>query len=449
MIALAKYQGQLGLPHDHRVIALHREAYPPALMLARQAGIGVLRRPDAEALTREITAADIVHLHFWNNPDLYGLLHAAWPARRLLLWLKVLGEKPPQIVTPALVDYADMCVATSPHTLRLPAMQSAVDTQRAAMVYGIADFDRLENVTPRPHATFNVGYIGTVNFSKMHDRYVPMSARIDVPNIRFIVCGNGDTSQLLHQAAQLDAAEKFIFNGFVEDIKPVMETLDVFGYPLCEDTYATSEKSLQEAMYAGIPPVVFPYGGVQDLVEHGKTGLVVHTEEAYQEAITYLYDHPAERVRLGNQAQAHARTHFAGTHAALQFDDLYRQMLERPKQQRSWTGLGLESAAALRFVDALGETAPHFNSSLKEQDRAAEQQIAHSSPLLATGEGGIMQYRNAYPDDAHLRFWCGLVLLRQQRYALAIRELMAAVDLGLDPGRVSLYLDLARRESGG
>jgi len=54
-------------------------------------------------------------------------------------------------------------------------------------------------------------------------------------------------------------------------IKPVIETFDVYGYPLCADTYASGELNLQEVMYAGVPPVVFPYGGVKGLVEHDRT----------------------------------------------------------------------------------------------------------------------------------------------------------------------------------
>ena len=41
-----------------------------------------------------------------------------------------------------------------------------------------------------------------------------------------------------------------------EDVRPVLAQLDVFGYPLDADTSATGELSLQEAMHAGIPPVV-------------------------------------------------------------------------------------------------------------------------------------------------------------------------------------------------
>jgi glycosyltransferase involved in cell wall biosynthesis len=91
----------------------------------------------------------------------------------------------------------------------------------------------------RPHAGFNVGYIGTVDSFKMHPRYVPMSAGIQVPDAHFVVCGPGNLEQLQAQTRDLGAADRFDFRGYVNDIKPVIETFDVYGYPLCESTYAS------------------------------------------------------------------------------------------------------------------------------------------------------------------------------------------------------------------
>ena len=72
----------------------------------------------------------------------------------------------------------------------------------------------------------------------------------------------------------LGIGDRVEIRGPVENIRTELEGFDVFGYPLVEDTYATSEKALQEAMWVGVPPVIFGYGGLCDLVEHDRTGLV-------------------------------------------------------------------------------------------------------------------------------------------------------------------------------
>jgi hypothetical protein len=266
-----------------------------------------------------------------------------------------------------------------------------------------------------------------------------MSAAVNLPDVRFVVCGGEAQDVLRAQAITLGVAARFDFRGFVENIKPVLETLDVFGYPLGADTYATSEQSLQEAMYAAVPPVVFPHGGIPDLVEPGQTGLVVRSPAQYTAAIEQLHHDPAERQRLGRNAQIVVRQRFASGATARQFGAIYSRLLEQPRRERVWPGAAAGASPARRFVEALGDRGTQFARSLRAQDALAECQISASSTQLASGEGGILHYRNAYPDDPHLRFWSGLVLLHQSRYAQAADEFEAAGALGLDPGRVAVY----------
>lgn len=450
LIASAKYAAKQGMIQQHRVITLQPLVYPLALILAQKAGITVLRKPDREILLQEIEQADIVQVHFWNNPEIYNFLRNDLPAMRLLVKLCIMGDNPPHVITPTLLDYSDFVLATSPCTLQLPIFQALSDknwSQKIDVVYGIADWDRLANLQACSHQNFNVGYIGTINFAKMHPRYIPMSAAISVPDIKFIVCGGGIQSALQQQAIALGVSEKFDFRGYVENIKPVLETLDVFGYPLCVDTYATSEKSLQEAMYAGVPPVVFPYGGVKDLVKHEQTGLVVESESEYQQAIEYLYYHPDVRLKLGRNAADYARQVFDSKNAAKQLHQIYERMVKLNKRQRIWKDsvtFTQQLTPSSLFVQTLGDSAPEFNISMTAVDPKllleAEALIANASPLLAEGEGGIIHYRNFYPNDYYLRLWSGLVLQNQQKHDIAKAEFLTAIKLGLSHWRVHWYL---------
>ncbi|MDZ7957759.1 MAG: glycosyltransferase family 4 protein [Aulosira sp. DedQUE10] len=450
LIASAKYAAKQGIVQQHRVITLQPKVYPLALILAQQAGVTVIRKPEREILLHEVEQADIVQVHFWNNPEIYNFLRDNLPAMRLLVTLHIMGDNPPQVITPALLDYSDFVLATSPCTLEMSIFQALSDlqiSQKTSVIYSVADWDRLTNLQSCCHQNFNVGYIGTINFAKMHPRYIPMSAAISVPDIRFIVCGGGIQSALQQQAIALGGSEKFDFRGYVENIKPVLETLDVFGYPLCVDTYATSEKSLQEAMYAGVPPVVFPYGGVKDLVKHEQTGLVVESELEYQQAIEYLYYHPDVRLKLGQNATDYARQVFDSKNAVQQLHEIYDRMIKQPKRQRIWketVTFTQQLTPSLLFVQTLGDSAPEFNISMTAVDPEvlleAEGKIANASALLAGGEGGIIHYRNFYPNDDYLRLWSGLVLQNQQKHDIALAEFVTAIKLGLSHWRVHWYL---------
>lgn len=447
LISLAKYAAEQNLPQEHRVIALRSDSYPLSMFQAKREGITVLKNPDDEMIRGEIEQADIVEIHYWNNPVIAEFVRRDLPPMRLLTWFMVFGSHPPQVITSELLDYTDFALATTPLTLELPVFKERSKKwldEKTDFLYGLSDWSRLENLQPQPHENFNVAYIGTVNFSKMYSRFVPMSAGIEVPNIKFLVCGGGVEKQLKEQAIEIGAEQKFEFRGYVENIKPVLEVLDVFGYPLCEDTYATSEKSIQEAMYAGVPPVVFPHGGCADLVRHEETGLVVNNETEYKQAIEYLYCHPEERRKLGRNAAIHARQAFDSKEAAQKKHAIYQKMTDQPKRPRKWEGIATkEKAASEIFAESLGEPGRAFSVSLSGSDDSelmeAEKLIADSSELLAGGEGGINQFRNHDPDDAHLRLWAGLILQRKGHHEKAVKEFDAVSKLGLHHWRVNWY----------
>lgn len=74
-----------------------------------------------------------------------------------------------------------------------------------------------------------------------------------------------------------------------------------------------------------------------------------------------------------------------------------------------------------------------------DQMAAAEDTIRHSSPVMSQGEGGIIHYRNTYPQDPHLHYWCGLISLHAGNWDGARREFDAAIQLGLDPARIQIH----------
>jgi len=97
-------------------------------------------------------------------------------------------------------------------------------------------------------------------------------------------------------------------------------------------------------------------------------------------------------------------------------------------------------------VRSLGAAAGPFATSLAGWDgddptvvAAADRKIGASSSMLVQGEGGVIHYRNAHPDDPHLRLWSGLIAEAAHRWAEAAAEYEAAAVLGLTDGRATDY----------
>jgi glycosyltransferase involved in cell wall biosynthesis len=446
---LAKYTGRGG-KYSHRIVSLLPFSDAGVDALAADAGMDVLKAPEGKSFGFEIKKADIVLVHWWNNPFIYNFLRSELPDVRLAIWFHVAGDQPPQVVTDQLVSFADFALAGSPFTYEQPAFQNLparVKDAKTGMVYDPADFERLKDVQLQAHAGFRVGYVGTVNPVKMHPNYVAMSAAVDIPQVQFVVCGSGGAEAIFkQQAAQLGKEKSFDFTGYVEDIRPVLETFDVFGYPLCDNTYAAAELVLQEAMFAGIPPVVFPFGGVKRLVENGQTGLVVNSEEEYSRAIEFLYHNPEERKRLGQNAREYAQRVFGAENAARDFDRLAPHIMRLPKTRKSWAASFRQGAlsGAEGFVETLGSHGKIFATSLRGRTYGeilgAEEEISAASYLLSSGDGGIFQYSQVYPADAFLHLWAGLVMQKKANHLEALKEFRAAQNYGFSHWRLAWYL---------
>jgi glycosyltransferase involved in cell wall biosynthesis len=440
LLAFAAAERAAATGNRHVVAVLEPPVTPHMFLAARRLGVELKIRPEPAALVALIGDADLVEMHFWNHPALTSLLRTLpFPPARIRVWSHVLGTRAPQVLTEEIASFADRLVLTS----ELSNESGGARAARARdvpvdCISAIADMERLDGFTRRRHDGIWIGYIGVVNDAKMHSRFAEMSAAVRVPNVRFVVCGSGGGEAGLRRRFEaLGIGERVDIRGHVENIRAALEEFDIFGYPLAEDTYGTSEKALQEAMWVGVPPVVFGHGGVRCLVEDNRTGLVVATELEYARAIERLARDPVLRQRLGEEARRFARTAFdPGRWYRAAQQSALAMMAETRRSRRPLTGAG--HSAAVNFVRSLGDQAGPFSVSLVgpakyslEQITAAEREIAVVSPLLARGEGGIVHHRNVFPHDPHLRLWAGLVSGAAGARTLAAAEFAAAAALGL------------------
>lgn len=448
LTGLAKYSSRAN-GYDHRVLSL-LTSDPVANARAAAAGLTVIDQRDPLSIKAEIMRADVVQFHFWNSAKLHALLASDLPACRLLVWCHVSGATPPHILPHWLPTLADTLVATARSTLLLPAFRT-VDPNRLEFIPGGADFSLLDGYETTEHAGFNVGYIGRLDFVKMHPDFVNMCAAARVPDIHFYICGDGGSrEQLRRQAQDSGAKHRFTFHDFVRDIRPTVSALDVFGYPLCKENSTTAELILQEVMFLGVPPLVMPYGGAADLVRHGYSGIIACDEVDYAQALDWLYRNPEQRLKLGRNAAHEARAHFGAERSAARFDGLYARMLRQPKRTRpAIVQTGPQSTHGARaLIRSLDGVEDHdFVASLTAANgeaAAADQRIAETTPGISDI---ILQYRIRYPEDAYLRLWAGLVLEGRGRMALAASEFKASMARGDQLDRVGRYFARAARQA--
>jgi tetratricopeptide (TPR) repeat protein len=463
LIGEARYSSLLG-DFRHRVISL---LAPESMAVGRAsaAGLNVLAAPDKSTILREMERADIVQVGWWNNPELSDLLRSELPAARLLVRLNVAGDNAPQMVTPELAAYADYFVPTISSSCQLQVFRhlpSHGGSRNLTSVHSGPELDHLLYLVRKPHSGFNVGCISDGYHAQLHPRYVAMSAAIGIPDARFILHGGSDCAALREQVRQSRVGERFEYRSSAEDIRPLLEILDVYGCPVSEDSYVSADHRLEEVMAAGLPAVVFPHGGLGHLVVNEYTGLVVGSELEYRQAIEQLYHDHEERLRLGRNAREYARQMLGAGNAAKKLNRVYETLMTNPKRNRAWGASAFDAGAgrlsfrdlfesrenpsgAQMFIDSLGEEGGYFvksmTSSSDDELFDADRRIASRSSLMhSASSGGVMAYRDHYPGDCHLRFWAGLILQQQGEYSQAASELAQAARLGFNHWRIHWYL---------
>ena len=158
-----------------------------------------------------------------------------------------------------------------------------------------------------------VGMLGRITPMKGHAEFLEAVRRLrdGGRDVNFVVaggCGDGDrertyTENIHALARRLGLADAVRFIGFAPEPAVVFAALEVFVFPSHLEAFGLS---LVEAMAMGLPAVACAAGGVLDIVEDGRTGLLVPPGDpaSLALAIGRLLDDPAGRIRLGHAARA-------------------------------------------------------------------------------------------------------------------------------------------------
>ena len=438
MIALGRASTALG-GFKHQAVSLAR-ADPAAEAEARAAGITF----PTGSLSSLVAAADIVQVHFWNDPALSRFLHSRLPQSRLLLWAHVRGTTPPHVITPSVLRAAMFVAFSDPESLRIPGMARRAAKGEAEILPAGVDSFRLNGLKRSRSPRVRVGYLGPLHFAKLHPDFVSLSSSVR-GRVLFVVAGEGrDQEALKRQVRDLRMEDRFRFVGFVGDIRDFFGQIDILGHPLAPGASSTAELAVQEAMFAGVPPVVLSGTGGSFLVRHGQTGLVATDTRDYVRALESLIGDADLRRTLRRGAQKAARASLTMDRRARQFHRVYDQLIGKPRQVHLPAAPPPRGAEA--FASSLGRWGLPFRQSLLGGTAgvAADRRISRGP---WAGNGGdsdtLLQFRLAYPGDPYLRLWAGLILEHRRRFALAALEFHAAHQ-GVGDERALAYLARVR-----
>lgn len=178
---------------------------------------------------------------------------------------------------------------------------------------------------------FVIGYIGRLSEEKGLEylvKAVSMMKGSDIP-IRVLLIGDGPHKTYLENLVKREDVQSIVtFNGFQTDVENWLATLDIFILPSLTEGLPMS---LLEAMSCGIPVVSSAVGGVPQVIESGRNGILISPgkPDDIRDAVYNLYTDELLRRKLSAGARETVRLKYNVKDWVGKIESEYLKLLER------------------------------------------------------------------------------------------------------------------------
>ena len=151
--------------------------------------------------------------------------------------------------------------------------------------------------------------------------------RDDYPNIRVLLFGSGpQEAELRALAMTMNLYGTLQFAGFREDLDDYLACIDLLVHPAVQEGLGVA---MLKAAAAGVPVLAFDNAGSREAVVHGKTGVLVPSEDVatLQKAIAVLIDETEMRIEFGKAGRERMKDEFSVETMVERHIELYESVI--------------------------------------------------------------------------------------------------------------------------
>ena len=182
-----------------------------------------------------------------------------------------------------------------------------------------------------PPGAFVVGCAAHMRARKGLATLVEAAARMPRGSIHFLLLGRISDSKIRPLIRKCGLEAVMHTPGYRSDAAALMGACDLFVMPSLRREGLP--RAVIEAMAQGVPAVVTNVGGMPEIVEQQKSGLIVEPGDprALAEAIQFFANDRAQVRAFGERARERIRTSFHIEETVRQTAQLYRELLDRDR----------------------------------------------------------------------------------------------------------------------
>ena len=225
-------------------------------------------------------------------------------------------------------------------------IHNGIDMHKFARQYEYDTISVREELGIKPDQ-FMVGIIGRIDWWKGHEYFIEAIAKASkqIPSLKGLIIGALEQNvvvdlnrryleKLRSLVHALDLENKIIFMGARNDVPRIIASLDLV-------VHASSRPEpfglvIIEGMAAGKPVVATAAGGVLDIVEDERNGLLVpcRNSDSMARAILQIISNPDRAKKMGMEAQRRVAEKFTVQHQVTAVQKLYDDILEDPHRRK-------------------------------------------------------------------------------------------------------------------
>ena len=294
-------------------------------------------------LKKKISKSDIILVHWWNHPLLMDFLaNQELPSSRVVFWSHITGKIAPNCITEDILKFPDKFVFTTPVSKSIPSFLKLPENIKKKMpvIWSTGGIDRVKIYKKKINKYFIVGYIGNLDFTKLHPEFIQICERSYKNNIRFVVVGKIVNNSLLDQATKSEIKNKIIFKGYVSEKEKwkLLSQFDLFGYPLAKYHYGSCDQSIQEAMAAKIPIVTLNNSMEKKMIKNNFSGFVAKNINEYSNIVKKFSNISYKKKKfIINNARNFEEKNFSLNIMSEKWNSIFYKLLKIKKNKKKFS----------------------------------------------------------------------------------------------------------------
>ena len=198
--------------------------------------------------------------------------------------------------------------------------------------------ERARTLLGLPSRAFIVGTVSRVAHCKNHLLLLEIFSRVlgQHPGAVLLIVGDGPLLPTVKARVQeLKLEQSVVLLGDRRDVPLILAAMDAFCLP---SEVEGMPMTVLEAMAAGLPVVASNVGGIPDVVDEGRTGLLASPDapEQFEAALVTLACDPARAKDMGRSGRERLVAQFSLERVLAAYEELYREPLSR-RARAPWT----------------------------------------------------------------------------------------------------------------